>query len=79
MTIPMIILVFSATSFAVTDVFSGDMRKLLLSGDKSASLIPRNFNDPSLMTAKRGVSFGGVIRGQVGKSKVLSRHSRNTQ
>jgi len=57
---------FSVSNFEVTDVFSGDMDNLLLFSSKSASLVPRYFNDPDLMIAKQGVSFSGVIKGKVG-------------
>ena len=59
------ILVFSLTSFEVTEAFSGDMNNLLLSGTTAGVFVPRNFNDPLLMIGKQGVSFGGVIRGAV--------------
>lgn len=42
------------------------MDNLLLFSSKSASLVPRYFNDPALMIAKQGVSFSGVIKGKVG-------------
>jgi len=68
-----ILLVFSVPSFAVTDVFSGDMNNLLLFSDTSAALIPRSFNDPMLLITKQGVSFSGVIMGQVRKENFLGR------
>ncbi len=61
-------LCFSVSAFVVTDVFSGDMNNLLLFSSTFASLIPRLFNDPTLMIAKQGIALHGVIRGKVGYS-----------
>lgn len=60
---------FSVSDFKVSEAFSGDMNNLLLFNNTSASLIPRYFNDPAVMIAKQGVSFHGVIRGNVRYAK----------
>ena len=67
------ILVFSVTSFEVTEAFSGDMNNLMLSGATTGVFVPRNFNDPLLMIGKRGVSFSGVIRGPVRTNMVYTK------
>ena len=55
----------SVVSFAVSDVFAGDMKNLMLSAAGPGPLVPRRFNNHMTLLAKQGVSFNGVLRGKV--------------